>query len=222
MYKKYLAECIGTFALVFCGTGAITIDEVMHGAVTHVGIACTFGFVVMAMIYVFGPVSGAHFNPAVTLAFAADRKFPWKSVVPYILFQLVGAFAGSLVLHGLFPGSKFLGATLPAGSDAQSIILEGILSFFLMLVILRVSKGPKEEGLMAGLAIGSVVLLEAMFAGPVCGASMNPARSIAPAVVGGHLSSMWVYVAGPVSGMLFAVCVARIFDRPEHRPDQIA
>ena len=217
MYKKYIAEFIGTFALVFCGTGAITIDEVTHGAVSHAGVAFTFGLIVMAMIYVFGEISGAHFNPAVSVAFAVNNNFPWKYVLPYILFQLGGAFAASIILHELFPGSQFLGASLPAGNQTQSFILELILSFFLMLVILRVSKGPKEEGLVAGLAIGSVVLLEAMFAGPACGASMNPARSIGPAIISGHTESLWVYIAAPVTGMLMAVGVGRMFGGIEDR-----
>jgi aquaporin Z len=170
-----------------------------------VGIAFTFGLVVMAMIYALGNISGAHFNPAVSIAFAVARKFEPKQLLPYLTSQLAGAFAASGVLHFLFPANVLLGTTLPAGSETQSFILELILTFFLMLVILNVAHGSKEQGLFAGLAIGSVVLLEALFAGPICGASMNPARSIAPAVVSAHIGHLWIYLAAPVTGAIVAV-----------------
>ena len=211
--KKYLAEFIGTFALLFCGTGAITIDEVTNGAVTHVGIAITFGLIVMAMIYALGEISGAHLNPAVTIAFAVNKNFPFKQVLPYIISQAAGAFAASFTLQFLFPASIFLGATLPFGSALQSFTLEIILTFFLMLVILRVATGSKEQGVFAGLVIGSVVLLEAMFAGPVCGASMNPVRSLAPAVVSKQLQHLWVYLTAPVIGSLAAVIIYRFLKK---------
>jgi len=202
MMKKCVAEFIGTFALVFCGTGAIVIDQETHGAVSHVGIAITFGLIVMCMIYALGNISGAHLNPAVSLAFTIAGKFPLRQLLPYIVSQLAGAIAASLLLKFLFPANILLGATLPAGSAAQSFILEGLLTFFLMLVIINVATGSKEQGMFAGLAIGSVVLLEAMFAGPICGASMNPARSFAPAVVSGHLENLWVYmIATPIGAM---------------------
>lgn len=181
--RKYIAELIGTFALVFCGTGAIVINEQTNGAVTHVGIAITFGLIVMAMIYALGNISGAHLNPAVTIAFTIARRFQLKQLLPYVISQLAGAFLASLTLTYLFPFNKTLGTTLPAGSEIQSVVLEFILTFFLMFVIINVAEGSKEQGMFAGLAIGSVVLLEAMFAGPICGASMNPARSISPAIV---------------------------------------
>ncbi len=203
--KQYIAEITGTFALVFCGTGAIVIDQQTNGGVTHIGIAITFGFIVMSMIYALGNISGAHLNPAVSIAFLAAKKFAAKEVVPYIISQLIGAFLASGLLKLLFPANETLGATLPAGSDMQSFVMEVLLSFFLMLVILNVAHGSKEQGMFAGLAIGSVVLLEAMFAGPVCGASMNPARSAAPALVSGHMESLWVYLLAPVAGMLCAV-----------------
>src|ERR1700681_3734060 len=180
--RKYTAEFIGTFALVFCGTGAVKIDEVTKGAVTHVGVAITFGLIVMAMIYAMGEKSGAHMNPAVTFAFFINGNFPGKEVLFYIISQLGGALVASLVLKLLFPDSVTLGASLPAGTAMQSFILEFILTFLLILVIVNVATGSKEQGLFAGMAIGSVVLLEAMFAGPVSGASMNPARSLAPAI----------------------------------------
>ncbi|OSZ79590.1 aquaporin [Chitinophagaceae bacterium IBVUCB1] len=203
--KKYIAELTGTFALVFCGTGAIIINQQSGGAITHVGIAITFGFIVMAMIYALGNVSGAHLNPAVSIAFAVAKKFNAKELLPYIISQLVGALLASGVLKALFPDNATLGATLPAGSNMQSFVLEVLLTFFLMLVILNVAHGSKEQGMFAGLAIGGVVLLEAMFAGPICGASMNPARSLAPALVSGNMQSLWVYIAAPVLGAVMAV-----------------
>lgn len=203
--RKYLAEIIGTFALVFCGTGAIIIDQQTGGTVTHVGVAITFGLIVTAMIYSVGDISGAHLNPAVTLAFWLAKEFPAKEIFPYIISQCIGGFIASASLRLLFPQNVFLGTTLPAGSDMQSFVLETILTFFLMFVILQVAKGSKEQGMFAGLAIGFVVLLEAMFAGPICGASMNPARSLAPAVVSGHLEHLWIYLTAPVLGASLAV-----------------
>ena len=205
--KKYFSEYIATFILIFCGTGAMTIDEVTHGTVSHAGIAITFGLIVMAMIYAFGEVSGAHLNPAVTLAFAVNRSFPWREVFPYVVSQVAGAFTASIVLHFLFPASVFLGSTLPANDPMQSLVLEIILSFILMLVILQVSKGSKEQGLFAGAAIGSVVLIEAMFAGPISGASMNPARSLAPAIISRHTEHLFIYFVAPIAGCILAVII---------------
>ncbi|MDO3624585.1 MIP family channel protein [Mucilaginibacter sp. BT774] len=203
--KKYVAEFLGTYALVFAGTGAIVIDQETHGSITHIGVAITFGLIVMSMIYALGDISGAHFNPAVSIAFATAKKFPAKELIPYIISQLSGAVTASLTLKYLFPSNQFLGATIPAGSDSQSFILEFILTFFLMLVIINVAKGSKEQGMFAGLAIGSVVALEAMFAGPICGASMNPARSFGPAVVSGHTEHLWIYLVATTLGAILAI-----------------
>ncbi|MFM9944875.1 MAG: MIP family channel protein [Bacteroidia bacterium] len=203
--QKYLAEFIGTFAIVFCGTGAIIINQETGGSITHVGIAITFGLIVMAMIYALGNISGAHFNPAVSIAFAIIKKFKPKEILPYIFSQLSGAVLASLILKVLFPANQFLGATIPVGSDLQSFILEFILMFLLMLVIINVAHGSKEQGMFAGLAIGSVVLLEAMFAGPISGASMNPARSFAPAIVSGNIEHLWLYLLAPILGAIAAV-----------------
>jgi aquaporin NIP len=203
--RRNLAELIGTFALVFCGTGAIVIDQETHGAITHPGIAITFGLIVAAMIYTVGDISGAHLNPAVTIAFWVAKTFPARDVLPYIVSQAAGAFLASFTLKCLFPANATLGATLPAGSAGQSFVLELILTFMLMFVILHVAKGSKEQGMFAGIAIGSVVLLEAMFAGPISGASMNPIRSISPAVVSGHIEHVWVYVTAPCAGAVLAV-----------------
>jgi aquaporin NIP len=203
--KKYVAEFIGTFALVFCGTGAIIIDEESKGAVTHVGIAITFGLIVMSMIYALGNISGAHLNPAVSIAFALARKFAVKQLFPYIISQVAGAVLASFILQYLFPANELLGTTVPSGSDMQSFILEFLLTFFLMLVIINVAQGSKEQGMFAGMAIGSVVLLEAMFAGPVSGASMNPVRSLAPALVSGHTEHLWVYLTATIAGACLAI-----------------
>lgn len=205
--RKYIAELIGTFALVFCGAGAIVINQESGGAVTHVGIAITFGLIVMSMIYAFGELSGAHINPAVSIAFTIAGKFPVNKLLPYVIAQMIGAALAALVLRLLFPANELLGGTYPAGSDMQSFVLEVILTFFLMLVILNVAHGSKEQGMFAGLAIGGVVALEAMFAGPICGASMNPARSLGPACISGVLRSQWVYLFAPIIGAALAVPV---------------
>ena len=207
MKSRLLGEFFGTFTLIFAGTGAIVINSATNGAISHAGIALTFGLVVLAMIYTFGDVSGAHLNPAVTTAFAVAKRFPWKDVPPYVLAQAAGAFAASGLLRFLFPEDTRLGATLPLGSPTRSLVLEIVLTFILMLVILSVSTGAKEKGITAGIAIGSVIGLEAMFAGPICGASMNPIRSLAPAIVSGHLEHLWLYLVGTVLGALLAVPV---------------
>jgi aquaporin Z len=205
MLKKSVAEITGTFALVFCGTGAMVIDKETGGAVSHVGVAITFGLIVMSMIYALGDISGAHLNPAVSIAFVIAGRLPVKNLGIYIASQIAGALLASAVLKILFPANEFLGGTLPAGSAMQSFILELILTFLLMLVIINVATGSKEQGLFAGIAIGSVVLLEAMFAGPICGASMNPARSIGPALVSGHTKYLWVYIIAPITGASLAI-----------------
>ena len=212
--NKLLSELLGTFILVFAGTGAIIINDVSGGVIGHAGIALTFGLVVMAMIYTFGDVSGAHLNPAVTLGFAVAGRFEWKNIPGYVLAQIIGALAASGVLHLLFPAHEKLGATLPSGSAMQSFVLELILTAILMLAILRISTGAKEKGITAGIAIGGIIALEAMFAGPICGASMNPARSLAPALVSGHLEHLWIYLTATVIGALIAVPLARM-TKPE-------
>jgi len=207
--RKWIAEFIGTFALVFAGTGAIVINDISHGAITHVGIALTFGLVVLAMVYTLGDISGAHLNPAVSIGFWIARRFPGSTVGLYVTSQVTGALTASLLLRLLFPSHSTLGATVPAGPQWQSFILELILTFLLMFVILNVSTGAKEKGITAGIAVGSVIGLEAMFAGPICGASMNPARSLAPALVSGHLSALWLYLIAPTAGAALAVVACR-------------
>lgn len=208
--RKPLAELFGTYALVFCGTGAIVINEVSGGVITHAGVALTFGLIVLTMIYALGDVSGCHLNPAVTLGFFASRRLEKRWVVPYIVCQIAGALLASVTLRILFPSATTLGATLPSGSLWQSFVLEFILTLFLMFVILCVSTGSKEKGVMAGVAIGSLIALEAMFAGPICGASMNPARSTGPAVVSMQVESLWLYWVAPILGSLAGVAVAAI------------
>lgn len=208
--KKYISEFIGTFAMIFCGTGAMTINEVTGGDVTHVGIGITWGLIVMAMIYAVGEISGAHFNPAVTIAFAYAKKFAWREVPKYIVFQVAGAFAASGVLLFLFPDSELLGSTIPKVDVWRAFVLELLLTFFLMVVIINVSTGSKEMGVIAGIAVGSVILLEAIFAGPITNASMNPARSLAPNIVSGNVQGLWLYLTAPVLGALLAVVSCKL------------
>ncbi|MFD0962873.1 MIP/aquaporin family protein [Pseudofulvibacter geojedonensis] len=208
--KQYIAELIGTFTLVFCGCGAIVTNEFSNGTVTHSGIALTFGLIVMALIYAFGEISGAHFNPAVTIAFTYAKKFPLKEVPKYILAQCTGAIAAAGLLLIFFPTNELLGTTLPSIDTWRVFLFEVILTFFLMLVIINVSTGSKETGIMAGIAIGAVVWLEAQFAGPITGASMNPARSIGPALVSGHLEHIWIYIFAPIIGAVLAVISCKL------------
>jgi|SRR6185312_14695105 len=223
--RKGIAELVGTFALVFCGTGAIIIDQVSGGAVTHVGVSITFGLIILAMIYALGDISGAHLNPAVSFGFVVAGRIELKEAIAYMLYQFAGAFLASLSLKILFPQVQNLGATMPAGSDMQSFILETILTFFLMFVILNVSSGAKEKGITAGIAVASVVGLEAMFAGPICGASMNPARSIAPAIVSGNINyreHLWIYYSAPFLGALLAVLIFKFItsDQSNLKPNE--
>ncbi len=210
--KKYYAEVIGTFAMVFCGCGAMTINEITNGAVSHVGVAITWGLIVMAMIYAFGEISGAHFNPAVSIGFAFANKFSWNEVPKYILSQSVGAVLAIFMLWLLFPESQTFGETVPAENfePYKAAILEFLLTFFLMLVIINVSTGSKEIGTMAAIAVGGVILLEAMFAGPMTKASMNPIRSIAPALFTGNFQHLWLYIVAPILGAIFAVSSCKL------------
>jgi MIP family channel proteins len=200
-----LAETIGTFALVFFGTGAIVINDLTDGVITHLGIALTFGLIVMSMIYAVGDISGAHMNPAVTVGFWVAKRFPLKRIPGYILAQLTGASLASAALWILFPGHANYGATIPSGSWHQALLLEFILSLMLMFVILSVAVGAKETGILAGIAIGGYIALAALVMGPICGASMNPARSFGPALYAEMWSPFWIYVAGPIAGAALSV-----------------
>ncbi len=216
--QKLFAEALGTFALVFAGTTAIVVDQVSDGVVSHVGVALTFGLVVAAMIYAVGDISGAHLNPAVTLGFWIARRFPRADVAPYLASQCAGALLASSLVRGIFGSETGLGATLPAGSAGQSLLLEVVISILLVFTILSVATGAKEKGITAGLAIGAVVALGALCAGPISGASMNPARSLGPALVGGELRHLWVYLVGPVVGSCLAVLACRCARGPDCCP----
>ena len=207
--NAYAAECAGTFALVFAGCGAIIVNDIYPGSLGHVGVCLVFGLVVMAMIYAVGNVSGAHFNPAVTLAFAVAGRLPKRAVAPYMGSQLIGALIAAGLLSLLFPDHGNLGATAPSGSMLQSFTIEVALSFLLMFVILNVSAGYMEKGTIAGLAVGGTVALGALMGGPVSGASMNPARSFGPAVISGEPDFLWIYLVAPIFGMLIACPTCR-------------
>ena len=207
--KKLAAEFIATFVLVFAGTAAIVINETTGGTITQVGIALTFGLVVLAMIYTVGDISGAHLNPAVSFGFFVARRFSLRDLALYFGSQCAGALAASTMLRILFPQNTKLGVTLPAGSEMQSFILELILTAVLMFVILGVSTGAREKGITAGIVVGAVIGLEAMFAGPISGASMNPARSLAPALVSGHMEHLWIYMVAPIAGAIVGVLGCR-------------
>ena len=214
MKKKLIAELLGAFILVFAGTGAIIINDITN-AIGHVGVALTFGFVIVALIYSFAHVSGAHFNPAVTIAFWSMGEFERKNVIPYIAAQLVGGLLASLSLFLLLKENfvlvsevSYLGATIPSGTASQSFGFEFILTFILMIVICSSAIHGKATKDFAGLAIGLSVGLESMFAGPITGASMNPARSIAPALISGNVEHLWIYIVATILG---AVCAAVVF-----------
>ncbi|CAN5721390.1 hypothetical protein BH11PLA1_BH11PLA1_11780 [soil metagenome] len=217
---KFLAELIGTFALVFAGCGAICANQLEGGAVGHVGIALTFGLVIMAMIYAFGDISGAHFNPAVTIGFVAARKMALDRAALYIAAQVLGAVAAAGLLYVLLmppaPGVLGLGVNMPAANvlEWKAVVLEIVMTFFLMLVIFAVSSGSKEKGLMAGIAIGGVITLDILFGGTLSGASLNPARSIGPALVMMRFEHLWIYIVGPIAGALAAVPLAGMFQMP--------
>ncbi len=206
--NRLLAEWFGTFCLVLAGCGAIVVNDAT-GVIGHAGVALTFGLVVMAMVHTLGDVSGAHINPAVTVAFWLAGRFERARVPGYVAAQLLGAVAAAGLLRVLFADHPTLGATLPAdGVVWRSFVLEVVLTWILMVAILGVATGPKERGLLAGLTIGGVVALEAMFAGPICGASMNPARSLGPAVVSGMLTHLWAYLLAPTLGAVLAIPTA--------------
>lgn len=209
LFRKIASELIGTYMLVFVGTSAIVINDLYQGVITHLGIAIVFGLIVTVVIYSLGRISGAHINPAVTIAFWLANRFPSQMVVPYIFAQLMGALLASLTVSIMFAEHSTLGSTLPVGSVKQSFVLEVILTFILMLTIISVATGSKEEGFVAGIVIGMVVALSALFAGPVSGASMNPARSIGPAIVSGNIQHLWIYLVSPVIGASMAIACCR-------------
>lgn len=212
--RLYASEFIGTFFLVFAATGVVIANDISGGAITHTGIAITTGLVVMAIVYAVGDVSGSHINPAVTIGFWLAGRFPGYRVIQYVISQCLGAIAASLLLAFLFPDLIALTVTFPSGSFLQSFILEIFITMFLMFIILSVSTGSMEKGIMAGSAIGGVVGLNVLWAGPITGASMNPARSIAPALVSMDFNSLWIYIAGPIIGAAISVIAFRIIHKP--------
>ncbi|XP_039804173.1 aquaporin NIP1-4-like [Panicum virgatum] len=198
--QQLIAEFLATFFLIFAGCGVSTVNE-KNGMATFPGVAVVWGMTVMAMIYAVGHVSGAHINPAVTVGFAISGRFPWKKVPAYMVVQTVAATAASLMLRLMFGGRhEPAPVTAPTGSNMQSLVLEFIITFYLMFVIMAVATDDRAVGQMAGLAVGGTIMLNALFAGPVSGASMNPARSIGPALVGSKYRALWVYIFGPVAG----------------------
>lgn len=201
---RYVAEVLGTFSLVFAGCGAIIVNDLYGGQLGLIGICIVFGLIVMAMVYSVGNISGAHINPAVTIGFYVAGRFPLSLVAPYIVCQLAGAVLAAGILRWLFPGHETLGGTAPAIPTGPALAVEVLLTFILMFVILNVSTGHKEKGIMAGVAVGGVVALNAMVGGPLTGASMNPARSLGPALVAMDLASMWLYIVGPLIGVILA------------------
>jgi len=217
---KLAAEFVGAFGLVFAGTGAVVIDTASDGTIGHVGISLTFGLIIMVMIYATGHISGAHFNPAVTLAFAVGRHFPWQLVPQYWAAQILGGVTASLILRGLFGDVAHLGTTLPHGSARQSFLLELVLTFLLMFVITSVATDVRAVGQAAAIAIGGTIGLEALFAGPISGASMNPARSLAPAIVSGTWSHQWLYVAGPALGAVAGILIYQFVRGAENQAEE--
>ena len=217
--KVLLAEFIGTFILVFTGTGAVVFDSMSNGAITHIGISLIFGLVVMVIVYALGDISGAHINPAVTIGFAISGEFPFKRVAPYILSQCLGATAASFSLLALFGNHNEMGSTIPIEIEGQRLIyecliLEVIITFILMFVILNVVSPDKK--LVAGIIIGGIIAVESGFAGPISGASMNPARSLGPAIASGNFTGFWIYIVGTISGAALAVPAWK-FIRPNKR-----
>ena len=219
--RPILAEALGTFALVFAGCGAIMVDA-SRGGLGTVGIAATFGFVIAAMVVALGPVSGAHFNPAVSVALAAIGRFGWRDVPGYVAAQLTGAIAAAGLLRASLGNIAGIGATSPSGSDGQSFLWEVVLTGFLLLVIAAVvSHAPGPAA--AGLPIGGTVALASLCGGAISGASMNPARSIGPALVSGDTGSLWIYIIAPlVGGAVGAACYRAMGTRPTAAPEQTA
>jgi MIP family channel proteins len=216
--RHLAAEFVGTFALVFAGCGAIMVNA-KTGQLGHIGVAITFGLVIMAMIYAVGHISGAHFNPAVTFAFSLSRHFPWPRAALYWIAQLAGALTAAAILRGSLGNIAHVGATLPSGSQAQSFLWELVMTFFLMFVIMAVATDTRAVGEAAAIAVGGTVGLDAMFGGPISGASMNPARSAGPAIVSGDLHALWLYIVAPILGASLAALIYQLI-REEPTPMQ--
>src|SRR4051812_27976403 len=218
--RRLVAEAIGTFVLVFAGCGAIMVDA-KTDALGHVGVAFSFGLVIMAMIYAVGHISGAHFNPAVTFAFALTRHFPWPRALAYWAAQALGALTAAALLRGSLGNLANSGATLPSGSQGQSFLWELLLSFFLMFVIMAVATDTRAVGEAAAIAIGGTIGLDAMFGGPISGASMNPMRSLGPALVAGELQALWLYIVAPIVGASLGALAYQFVRGEASRPAEL-
>ena len=214
--RRLAAEALGTFALVFFGAGAIMVAA-KYGSFGQLGIALAFGLAVAAMIYALGHISGAHINPAVSFAFALSRHFPWRHVGAYWIAQCCGAIAAALLLRASLGDIANVGATQPSGSDAQSFLWEVVLTFFLMLVIMAVATDIRAVGEAAAIAIGGTVALGALVGGPVSGASMNPARSLGPALAAGELDALWIYLLAPLVGAALGAVAYQLLRREHAR-----
>ncbi|KAG0536027.1 hypothetical protein BDA96_03G029000 [Sorghum bicolor] len=218
--QKIIAEVLGTYFMIFAGCGSVVVNLSTNGTVTFPGICAVWGLVVMVLVYSVGHISGAHFNPAVTVAFATCGRFPWKQVPSYAVAQVLGSTLASLTLRVVFGGATahehFFG-TAPSGTVAQAVVLEFVISFYLMFVVSGVATDNRAIGELAGLAVGATVLLNVLVAGPITGASMNPARTLGPAIVAGRYRSIWVYMVGPVCGTVtgaWAYNLVRFTDKP--------
>jgi MIP family channel proteins len=216
--RRCLAEGLATFALVFAGCGAIVLDAERGGSIGATGVAAAFGLVIMAMIYATGHLSGAHINPAVTIAFGASRHFPWRDARVYVPAQLGGAVAGAALLRVVWHGTPAdLGATVPSVGSGSALVYEAVMTGFLMFVIMAVATDTRAIGAAAAIAIGGTVALDSLFGGGVTGASMNPARSLGPALVAGEWQQFWIYVVGPLVGALAAAWSYEVVRGPEAR-----
>jgi MIP family channel proteins len=202
---RLAAEAIGVFALVFLGAGAASVNAWSNGAVSHTGVSLAFGAIILVAVYALGHVSGAHLNPAVTFGFWIARRFPGREVAPYIAAQLVGASAGAFALRAAVGSFTVFATTRPAIPVLSALAVEIVLSFFLMLVVMAVATDARVSGEVAGLAVGFIVMVDALMGGPLTGASMNPARSFGPALATGQWASHWIYWIGPIVGMAIAV-----------------
>jgi aquaporin NIP len=199
--RRLGAEFLGTFCLLFAGTGAVVVSQEYPGTIAPAGVAAAFGLVVAAIIFTIGHLSGAHINPAVTVGFALGRHFPWREVPAYIVVQCAGAIAGSATLLAVFGSGPDLGVTRP--NDVDDLAAFGIelgLTAFLLVVVMAVATDTRAAGALAAVAVGATIAVEALVFGPVTGASMNPARSLGPALVSGELSALWIYLTAPVVG----------------------
>ena len=217
--KKYAAEMVGTFILVFCCTTPSICNSLAATALSPSGIALTCGAVILALIYALGDISGAHLNPAVSLGFVLAKRMSLRTATLYAFSQLVGALLASLTLHLLFPQQANLGATYPSVNLLQAFCFETILTFFLMFVILNVARGASEKGISAGIAVAATVTVAVLIGAPISGASMNPVRSIAPALIAGNLHAQWVYLTAPFIGAAFAVAIHNAINpQPQNQP----